>query len=282
MRQKPSNPHPQYYKTSDDLTDKMPKEEWSEEVVDGINKALKSAHNISNHGYGNSSNSEIVEIDINVGSPWRLMADFVGTYWNGVDSGTGTFTSACRYMKHYDGSVEFQGRYSRTTAPGFPANWWLPHNLGVIAETLRPAFNLVFPIYGLQVNGGTAVTPAFAAINTAGTVTVVGSDLTGTLPAGSAPSDFFLNFRYMAADPRPYPAPGYPTSFAVKCKNPPLGVFPIACMEVNKNVVRPGPMLGAADWKFSKKNDGGVVTISNLAFSGFNNRIKVWFLVIYK
>ena len=79
MKEKPNAPHPQYYKTSDDLVKKMPEGEWSEEVVDGINKALKSAHAIATETYGRSSQSEIVSIDINVGSPWRLMDNFTGT-----------------------------------------------------------------------------------------------------------------------------------------------------------------------------------------------------------
>ena len=281
MRDKPSSPHPQYYKTSDDLVNKMPEGEWPEEIVDGINKALKSAHAISTETYGRSSQSEIVSIDINIGSPWRLMADFTGTR-TGADPGTATFTSACRYMKHYDGSVEFQGQYSSPTPIGYPATFWTAHTLPRLPEPIRPAYTLLYPIYGQQNSAGVAVDPSYVGIDSGGNIAVIGSNPATAVAAGSAPTSFYLNFRYMAADPRPIPAPGFPTSFQVSCKDPPLGVIPIACVEENKKVVRPGPMLASADWKFSKKNDSGVVTIKNLAFSGFNNRIKVWFLVIYK
>lgn len=259
----------------------MPDGEWSEEIVDGINKALKSAHGISEETYGNNQHSEIVEIDINVGSPWRLVSDFTGTRV-GADAGPQTMSSSCRYMKHYDGSVEFQGAFSGA-ATGFPATYYIPHTVMTLAQSVRPVYNLVFPIFGYQNPASVQATPAYAVINSStGVLTVVGADGTGLIAASSAPALFYLNFRYMSADPRPYQIPGFPVSFAVKCKEPPSGVIPIACVEQNQKVVRPGPMLSSADWNFSVKNGSGVVTINNLAFSGFNNRITVWFLVIYK
>lgn len=274
-------PHPQYYKVADDLLQRMPSG-WSSEVVDGINKALKSAHGISQETYGDNQHSEIVEIDINIGSPWRNLANFTGNYV-GADTGTGGFVSSCAYMKHYDGSVEFQGAFQGSTAPGFPERWWSPHTVATLAPSIRPVKDLIYPIFGYQNPAGLQATPAYAVINkTTGVLTVVGSDGTGLVAAGSAPALFYLNFRYMALDPRPFPAPGFPISFNVKCQDPPVGVIPIACLEQNKKVVRPGPMLASADWEFSKKNDRGVVTIKNLAFSGFNNRITAWFIVIYK
>lgn len=277
-----SRPHPQYYKTSDDLVGRMPKESWSEEVVDGINKALKSARGIAEETYGDSQHSEIVEIDINVGSPWRSLSNFTGNYV-GADTGTGGFSSSCRYMKHYDGSVEFQGSFSGPVAPGFPARWWSPHSVVTLAPSVRPVFDVVYPILGYQNPAGFQATPAYAIINkTTGVITVSGADGTGLVAGSSAPALFYLNFRYMSADPRPYNVPGFPVSFYVKCKDPPVGLIPIACVEQNQKVVRPGPMLASADWQFSVKNGEGVVTVSNLAYSGFNNRITVWFLVIYR
>lgn len=276
-----SRPHPQYYKTSDDLVGRMPKESWSEEVVDGINKALKSAHGIAEETYGDSQHSEIVQIDINVGSPWRFVPNFTGTRV-GADPGPQTITSSCRYMKHYDGSVEFQGAFSGV-ATGFPATYYSPHTVMTLAPSVRPVYDLVFPIFGYQNPASVQATPAYAAINkSTGVITVLGADGTGLVAGSSAPALFYLNFRYMSADPRPYSVPGFPVSFYVKCKDPPVGLIPIACVEQNQKVVRPGPMLASADWQFSVKNGEGVVTVSNLAYSGFNNRITVWFLVIYK
>ena len=274
-------PHPQYYKVADDLVNRMPDNEWSEEVVDGINKALKSAHGISEETYGNNQHSEIVEIDVNVGSPWRLVSNFSGTRI-GADPGPQTMASNCRYMKHYDGSVEFQGGFSGP-ATGYPATYYTPHTVMTLAPSVRPVYDVVFPIFGQQSPASFQITPSYASITAStGVVTVTGSALAGVVAATSAPALFYLNFRYMSADPRPYQIPGFPVSFAVKCKEPPIGVIPIACVEQNQKVVRPGPMLSSADWNFSVKNGSGVVTIKNLAFSGFNNRITVWFLVIYK
>jgi len=260
----------------------MPDESWSEEVVDGINKALKSAHGIAEETYGNNQHSEVVEIDVNIGSPWRTVPNFTGTRI-GADPGPQTMTSSCRYMKHYDGSVEFQGGFLGTSA-GYPATYYSPHTVMTLAPSLRPVFDSIFPIFGQQNPLSLQATPAYATISrSSGIISVTGSDGTGLAGAAvSAPAFFYLNFRFMAADPRPYIIPGFPISFNVKCKEPPVGVIPIACVEQNQKVVRPGPMLGSADWKFSKKDGHGVITISNLAYSGFNNRITVWFLVIYK
>jgi hypothetical protein len=282
MKQIPKRPHPQYYKIADDVRSKMPEGEWPDEVVDGINKALKSAHAISEETYGLSEHSEIVTCKINVGSPWRTVSNFTGNYV-GADSGTGGFASSCKYMKHYDGSVEFQGSFAGATAPGFPARWWLPHTVMTLAASVRPQFSSIFPIYGVQNNAGLQATPSYAVINAAtGVLQVTGADPLGAIAASSAPSTFYLNFRYMCADPRPYEIPGFPIRIALSRKSAPVGVIPIAAVEDNENTVRPVPMVGNADWKFSKKDGKGVLTISNLSFSGFNNRIQVWFLVIYR
>lgn len=278
-----SKTHPQYYKVSDDLLKKMPEGEWSGEVVDGINKALRSAHQISEETFGRSQHSEIVEVPINVGSPWTKLPDFTGSFL-GPDPGTRTFVSSCQYMKHYDGSVEFQGSFLAASPPVYPGNWFSPHTVTTLAQTLRPAYPLGYPIFGLQNVASLQLAPAYVTIdNVLGTMRVFGSDSTGVAgSAGAAPASFFLNFRYMAADPRPVRHRGFPVSFKIGKTSPPVGVIPIACIEENQRVARPQPMLTIPDWSFSMQTGQPVITVNNLGFSGFNCRLTVWFLVIYE
>jgi hypothetical protein len=274
--------HPQYYKVSDDLEKKMPEEEWSTEVVDGINKALKSAHQLSEASFGQSNNSEIVEVPINVGSPWRKIPDFVGSFV-GSDAGTRTFSSSCQYMKHYDGSVEFQGSFAAVSPPAYPGSWFVPHTVLTLAPELRPAFLVSYPIFSIVNPSGLQLQTSYVIIDNAlGSVRVFGSETLATTPAGGAPSSFGLNLRFMAADPRPVRHNGFPVAFKVSRSTPPIGVVPIACVEENQRSVRPQPMLTIPDWSFSVQNGKPVVTINNLGFSGFNCRLTVWFLVIYQ
>ncbi len=258
----------------------MPEEEWSEEVVDGINKALRSAHSIAEETYGSNQHSEITSIDINIGSPWKSISN-PSVNRLGADPGVNVYNSqSVKYMKHYSGVVEFQGRLSGPVIV-YPGTWLASSmTLMTLPVEYRPAWPVAFSLFGTI--GGLNAAHAYAATDSTGVVTILSANPFGVLAANSLPDTALISFSFMAADSRPIPAPGFPISFRVACQDPPVGVIPIACIEENQKVVRPGPMLASADWKFSKKNDSGVVTIKNLAFSGFNNRIKVWFLVIYK
>lgn len=185
-------------------------------------------------------------------------------------------------MKHYDGSVEFQGYYVGPVAPGFPAGWWSPHTITTLQKQLWPPSTVIYPVFGFQNSPTFQATAAYVSVSNLGVMQVFGTDLTGLVAGGSAPNQFTMNFRYMAQDSRPLPAPGFPVSFTIKSNTPPAGVIPIASVDLSQDTVRPGPMLANADWEFSRNAGASVVKIKNLSFSGFNNRIKAWFLVIYR
>ena len=269
------------FKLPDDVANEIPDEKWAAGLLGGVNNSLKGVYELSKETMSSSRNTEIVSVPINVGSPWNKIDNFTGNYIGG-DSGTGVFVSSAFYMKHYDGSVEFQGNFLGPTAPGFPAAWWIPHTVMTLRPEYRPVRDVIFPVLGYQ-NPATFTTAAsFISINPLGVVQSFGPGGIAITAPLSAPSAFFMNFRYMAKDSRPAPVGGFPVSFKISRSVAPIGIIPIAAREDNQNIARPVPMIGNADWEFSVQNEVPVVTINNLSFSGFNNRITVDFLVIYK
>lgn len=229
----------------EDVAD-APKGTWLEGLRAPLNDVMSTIRELLNKGitFVQNIDCEIKETDILVPDPWIYPEPENG--WR-QDAPSGV---PLRYMKHPDGSVEFQGDLidgGSTTVL----------SAGVISNAYVPDYPMRFVV----VSGNIQVDPS------------------GEL-SHSGGADGTFNFRYMASDATPYSSSSFPIVISTKYSKKPLSV---TCVSIEDITDTDPKKLGCAmqiDWDYISVQGNPSVQIKNICGLPYNRKYRLKFLIV--
>lgn len=233
----------------EDLSD-APKGKWLEGITTPLNDILTSVKSLFEKGitFGSNIDCEIKFVDILVPDPW-IYPDPENGWRQDVPNGV-----PLRYMKHPDGSVEWQGDLidggSNTVL-----------SAGVVPAAYVPDYGLYF---ASKTGGG----QKYCVINTDGSLV---HELT---------TDGSFNFRYMCKDATPYSSSAFPIFVSTKYSKKPLSV---SCVSIEDITNTDPKKLGCAmqlDWDYISVQGNPSVQIKNICGLPYNRKYRLKLLIV--
>lgn len=233
----------------EDVAD-APKGNWLEGIRGPLNDVMSTVRDLLGGGitFVQNVDCEIKDIDILVPDPWIYPTP--ENDWH-QDTPGGV---PLRYMKHPDGSVEWQGDLIDGSSVVVLSS-------GVVKPAYTPDYDLRFP----SVNG---LVFDFVTIFADGGL------------SAHAGTDSSFNFRYMAEDPTPYSSSAFPIFVSTKYSKKPLAVI---CVSIEDITDTDPKKLGCAmqlDWDYISVKGTPSIQIKNICGLPYNRKYRLKLLIV--